>query len=206
MLENFTFVIPARRNSKGLPYKNRKLILKTINSIPSELKNKIVISTDDEFIKDNYSAYRIHNRTERNARDDSSIKDVMIEVSKIVDTENIIMLYTTYPERTFEDIVTAIDFFKKNNSSSLLCKKQVKTSPFLMMYEEGIRGKQIIQHDLYRRQDYPKCFEISHFICIFSIKELKNLNKNMYNRETIFFSIPDVIDIDYFEDLKKYEN
>jgi CMP-N-acetylneuraminic acid synthetase len=206
MLEDFTFVIPARRNSKGLPFKNRKLILKTIDSIPHELKNKIVISTDDEFIKENCSTYKIHNRSEQNARDESSIKDVMMEVSKIVDTKNIIMLYTTYPERTYEDISAAVKFFEKNNSSSLLCKKQVKTSPFLMMYEEGMRGKQIIHHNLYRRQDYPICFEISHFISIFSIKELKNLNNNMYNRDTIFFPIADVIDVDYYEDLKKYEN
>ena len=64
--------------------------------------------------------------------------------------------------------------------------------------------KQVIQHNFYRRQDYPKCFEISHFISIFSKKELKHLNNNLYNKETIFMPIQNFIDVDTSKDLEKF--
>ena len=115
------------------------------------------------------------------------------------------MLYLTYPERTYQDVIEAVDFYESNKAKSMLCSKEIKTSPFLMMYKEGYRGKQIVKHNLYRRQDYPECFEISHFISIFSLQELKKLNKNLYNEDTLFFPIKEKIDIDTPIDLGKYE-
>ena len=70
-------------------------------------------------------------------------------------------------------------------------------------------GKQIISLDLYRRQDYPECFEVSHFVCIFQVDEISNLNKNMYNDDTYFYQISDDVDVDYesdFELFKKQKN
>ena len=52
--KNSWFIIPARKGSKGVPLKNRFLIDFTINSIPLELRNKIIVSTDDNFILDNF--------------------------------------------------------------------------------------------------------------------------------------------------------
>jgi len=203
-LNNYTFVIPARKDSKGIPFKNRKLIATILKSIPEKYKDKIVIATNDEFIKENYNQYRIFNRCEENAQDISSTKSLMLEMKDTISTDKIIMLYTTYPERTYDDIKQAVKFYESNNASSLLCKKQLKVSPFLMMYKDGLKGKQIIEHDLYRRQDYPECFEISHFVCIFCKKELDKLNSNLYNKDTIFYHIDYKIDIDTLNDLEKY--
>lgn len=204
LLDNYTIIIPARKDSKGVPFKNRKLIGTILKSIPKEHRGKIIIATNDEYIKEKYKQYNIFNRSEENAQDHSSTKDLMLEIKNFINTENIILLYTTYPERAYEDIKQVVKFYESNNANSLLCKKQLKVSPFLMMYEDGLKGKQIIKHDLYRRQDYPECFEISHFVCIFSKKELDNLNNNMYNEDTIFYPIKDVIDIDTCKDLEKY--
>jgi CMP-N-acetylneuraminic acid synthetase len=203
-LSNYTIIIPARKNSRGLPFKNRKLIDNTLDSIPERFHKKIIISTDDDFLKNKYSNYNIFNRSIESASDTASTKSLMLEMVNYIETENIIMLYLTYPERTWKDIEKAITFFENNNASSLLCKKDLKSSPFLMMYEDGINGSQIIEHDLYRRQDYPKCFEISHFVSIFSKKELDKLNNNMYNVNTIFHKINDVVDVDTQEDLRIY--
>ena len=114
------------------------------------------------------------------------------------------MIYNTYPERTWEDIQRAVKFFEERDAASMLCKKEVSISPFLMMYDKGDHGEQVISHNLYRRQDYPKCFEISHFVSIFSKKELVNLNNNLYNKNTVFLKIDNPIDIDTKEDLEKY--
>ena len=51
MMEKVIFLIPARKNSKGFKFKNRKLIDFTINSIPMEYRNQVYISTDDDVIK-----------------------------------------------------------------------------------------------------------------------------------------------------------
>ena len=200
----YQIIIPARKGSKGLPFKNRILIENTINSIPKSMLDNVVIATDDEFIMKKYSNFKILERDPSNCLDNSSIKSVMEEVVRKSEFEKFIILYTTYPERKDTDILKVINFFEKTGAKSLLCKKEVKTSPYLMMFEEGNKGSQIICHDLYRRQDYLKCFEISHFVCIFSKKELDNLNNNMYNKDTVFFKIENPIDVDTYEDLEKY--
>ena len=50
----------------------------------------------------------------------------------------------------------------------------------------------------------PECFELSHFICIFRANELEKLNKNLYNKDTIFYKIKRPVDVDTKEDLQRY--
>ena len=45
------FFIPARKGSKGLKLKNRKLLHYTIDTIPKEYRHLVYISTDDDEIK-----------------------------------------------------------------------------------------------------------------------------------------------------------
>ena len=200
--DKYTIVIPARKGSKGIPHKNRKLMGYTLEIMPDDLKENIVIATDDEFIIDKYSDYKIFKRTDKVSMDHSSTKSLFLEMKNYIESPNIVMLYLTYPERSFDHVLSAVDFYEKNKATSLLCSKKLKTSPFLMMYKSGINGRQIISHDLYRRQDYPICFEISHFISIFKTKEIDNLNNNMYNEDTIFYPIENFIDIDIPQDLE----
>jgi CMP-N-acetylneuraminic acid synthetase len=206
LLEEAKIIIPARRNSKGLPFKNRRLISKTIEKIPNELLKNVIISTDDEEIKNKFPHIKIHHRSEEVSLDTSSTKQTLLECCKDFKSEDLIIcLYTTYPERTWKDILSSFQFFQENKCLSLLCKKEVETSPFLMMFEEkDNKGRQVIKHNLYRRQDYPKCFEISHFIIIFYKKELDKLNENLYNEDTLFFPIYKCIDVDTYQDLEIY--
>ena len=46
------FIIPARKDSKGLPGKNRILLQHTIEQIPKELEGDVIVTTDDEHIID----------------------------------------------------------------------------------------------------------------------------------------------------------
>tara|TARA_B100000925_G_C21996802_1_gene469318 strand:+ start:1175 stop:1822 length:648 start_codon:yes stop_codon:yes gene_type:complete len=204
--KDYTFLIPARRNSKGLPFKNRKLLEATLDIIPKKYIDKVLVSTDDEYIIEKCKNQNIRcvKRSPENSRDESSTKDVFQEISPYVKTSNIVLLYLTYPERTWEDVCSAIGFYERYSEGSMLCKKKINTSPYLMMYEKGIHGRQIINHNLYRRQDYPDCFEISHYIGVFNKKVVDLLNNNMYNNDTVFFSIDDVIDVDTPKDLEKY--
>jgi CMP-N-acetylneuraminic acid synthetase len=202
-------IIPARKDSKGFPFKNRKLFKYTADIIPDVMKHKTYVVTDDEDIKlmALEAGFTALHRPDGLSQDETSTKTVIrYTLEKLnIKEETIIMLYLTYPERTWNDVINAINAFKVNDINSLLCKKPIEVSPFLMLKSEpGNRGSQLFYHDLYRRQDYPNCFEISHFISMFNSSELDSLNNNLYNNDTYFMEISnDVLDVDYEKDFNR---
>ena len=204
------FIIPARRDSKGLPFKNRKLLDYTINNIPIELREKTIVTTNDEKIIEKLSATNINvlRRDEQLCLDDISIKDVMLDVVKkfqMKSNDTIVMLYLTSPDRKFSNIKKILDYYYERKIKTLTCCVEPKTHPYLVLFKkENQKGEQVIKHDLYRRQDYPECFEIRHFVCIFQVDEIQKLNSNMYNESTIFYKIDSDIDVDHENDLKEF--
>ena len=204
------FIIPARRDSKGLPFKNRKLLDYTINNIPIELHEKTIVTTNDEEIIEKLSNTNINllRRNERLCLDDISIKDVMLDVVKkfqMKSNDIIVMLYLTSPDRKFSDIKKILGYYYERKIKTLTCCVEPKTHPYLVLFKkENQKGEQVVKHDLYRRQDYPECFEIRHFVCIFQVDEIQKLNSNMYNESTIFYKIDSDIDVDHENDLKEF--
>ena len=204
------FVIPARRDSKGLPFKNRKLLDYTVNNIPIELHEKTIVTTNDEKIIEKLSVTSINvlKRDELLCLDDISIKDVMLDVVKkfqMKPNDTMVMLFLTYPDRKFSDIKKILDYYFERKIKTLTCCIEPKTHPYLVLYKkEEQKGEQVVKHDLYRRQDYPECFEIRHFVCIFQVEEIQKLNNNMYNESTVFYKINNDIDVDYENDLREF--
>ena len=204
------FIIPARRDSKGFPFKNRKLLDYTINNIPIELHEKTIVTTNDEKIIERLSATNINvlRRDEQLCLDDISIKDVMLDVVKkfqMKSNDTIVMLYLTSPDRKFSDIEKILGYYYERKIKTLTCCVEPKTHPYLVLFKkENQKGEQVVKHDLYRRQDYPECFEIRHFVCIFQVDEIQKLNSNMYNESTIFYKIDSDIDVDHENDLKEF--
>ena len=204
------FIIPARRDSKGLPFKNRKLLDYTINNMPIELHEKTIVTTNDEKIIEKLSATNINvlRRDEQLCLDDISIKDVMLDVVKkfqMKSNDTIVMLYLTSPDRKFSDIKKILGYYYERKIKTLTCCVEPKTHPYLVLFKkENQKGEQVVKHDLYRRQDYPECFEIRHFVCIFQVDEIQKLNSNMYNESTIFYKIDSNIDVDHENDLKEF--
>lgn len=205
------FVIPARRNSKGLPFKNRKLFPITIDTIPKEERSNTVVSTDDEAIR-KYAqelGVSVHNRSPGVSTDTASTTQLMEEVArhhKWKEDDDIIMLYLTYPQRTYKDIEDIYNFYKSKNGNTLLCKQEATTHPYMCYYDlPKNKGMRVIDHDLYRRQDYPECFFVSYFVAIFKVGYLKLLNNNLNHPQTLFYPLAyDSIDIDTEEDLEKF--
>jgi len=204
------FVIPARRNSKGFPFKNRKLLDYTINEIPIELHGKTIVSTDDEEIieKLSHTGINVLKRDEKLCLDDVNIRNVMMDVADKFDmnpNDTIVMLYLTSPDRKFSDIKKILGYYDERKIRTLTCCVEPKTHPYLCLYKkEGEKGEQVVKHDLYRRQDYPECYEVSHFVCIFQVEEIQKLNKNMYNESTIFYKIDNDVDVNYENDLREF--
>jgi len=207
------FVIPARRNSKGLPFKNRKLFEFTAATIPENEILNTIVSTDDEKIGQMAAnrGFHVHPRTPEVSLDTTCTTDLLKEVAKsrrMKDEDEIVMLYLTYPERSNEDIESIYEFYKKNNGETLLCKETATTHPYMCYYElSDNKGIRIIDHDLYRRQDYPPCFFVSYYVAIVRVDYLKLVNKNLYHPRTLFYQLNhDTIDVDTQEDLENFLN
>jgi len=170
-----------------------------------------VLSTDDMWIQNQVTQFeiKIRQRPPGIANDMTPMRAVLLDIIehyKIEEDSNIMTLYPTYPERNYDDICKFIDFYYENNLNSALCKKNIKTHPYMCLIEKGIYSKTLIDHKLYRRQDYPKCFEISHFICASKASEVEKLNNQLFNNSTGFYSISDKIDVDHKADLNKWKN
>lgn len=195
-------IIPARSGSKGWPGKNVKLFDHTAKIIPVEYRKSVIVTTDDLKIAGMAMDYNftVHERPSRLANDRADTKSVMQDVLnsyKIPSNATLIMLYLTYPSRSWDDISGMYNRFISSESESMLCAQPPKTHPCLMMFPgENNTGIQVVEHDMYQRQQYPECFELSHYMCMFKARELTNLNKNMYNKNTQFYNIPRVIDVD----------
>jgi CMP-N-acetylneuraminic acid synthetase len=204
-------LIPARMGSKGFPGKNRILFDYTARIIPKDLSRNTVVSTDDPVIAEMAETYNfaVQHRPAELSKDETSTKDVVKSFLKqelVKDDTNLTaLLYLTYPQRKWEDVIKAKELINISRSKSLLCAFDLEVHPFLMAFEQpNCRGKQIYKHNLYRRQDYPKCFEISHYVCMFHDDEVKNLNNNLYNEDTYFMKCDKKIDVDLLEHFQKY--
>lgn len=203
-------LIPARKGSKGFPYKNRLFLDRTINQIPEELRPAVRVSTNDSEIMSSCVDYNISyiQRPEYLCRDKISTKQVVqhfISSCHIEKDTLIVLMYITYPKRTWKDVQRGKMLLQLSNAKSLLCKVPVDTHPFLCFYaEKENRGRSIVEHDLYRRQDYPEVFRIEHFVSMFYASELPKLSSNLYNDETVYLPLSKPpMNVDILEDIFK---
>ena len=200
------YVIPARKNSKGFKHKNRVLFQKAADEL-NELRDNVIITSDDDYIKalnTNYG-FKFLKRSDHLSLDNIDIKSVLIDVVdkySLKKDDDIVLLYLTYPERKSSDISKVLEFYKTHNGSSLLCREELAQHPYLCFYETSSnKGERIVQHELYRRQDYPSCFFGSHFIAIVKVSHLNKVDKNLFSSETIFYDLKsNKLDIDYESD------
>jgi CMP-N-acetylneuraminic acid synthetase len=203
------YVIPARRNSVGVPFKNRTLLEHTIGKISKG--SNIVVSTDDEFIVDKVKDIAtVINRSPELSEGDISIKRVMEDVVcqlSLKDEDVVVMLYLVYPTRTQDDIKKAVEFYEENGGKSLLCGYNTGINPFVSFYAKpNHRGELIVENSYHRRQDYPEYFYMSHFISIFNVGELRSLNGELYNEHTLFYRIEKPVNVDTVEDLTQFRS
>ncbi len=208
------FIIPARKGSKGFPGKNRKLFRYTADIIPSERRKQTIVTTDDEMLLSAATLFGFHPfvRQDHLCTDEANVRDVLLDVirkTQMYQKDIIVMLYLTYPERSWKQVVQAHKFFKDNRAKSLLCREELSDSevhPYCWFYDnKNIYGRQIVEHDLYRRQDYPQMFKASHFIFMAYADEIEKLNKNLWNRNTVFFPISNTVDVDNVKDFEVFQ-
>ncbi len=206
----YWYVIPARSGSKGLPGKNRILFDHTASKIPKRVSKSVIVTTDDSEVatKAEEKGFLVQNRSAKNSSDTASTRDVLLEVInefKIPEDDKVVLLYLTYPSRKWRDVLRAKKILEESKSTSLLCRKEIENTPYLMFFDmPESRGEKVIDHDLCRRQDYRKCFEVSHYVGIFDANVVPELDTNLWKHDTIFMKISDKVDVDYKEDLDTF--
>ena len=207
---NHIAIIPARKNSKGLKFKNRllfdytKKFLKKINWF-----EKIIIASDDDYFISKYknTEFTFYKRKKRNAQDNSSIKSLMQEINKKLrfQKETILWLfYLTIPNKKLSEFKRLKLITNKKKFLSAISFIPPKTHP----YDCWIINKKLeklIKNDVYRRQDKIKLYEHHHYLCAFKVKELNKLNSELINSNTTPIILKkDIIEIDTEKDLKKF--
>ena len=211
-MENVTFLIPARMGSKGFKFKNRKLFNFTADIIPDEYLSQVYVSTDDDVIKKKAEKSKVNiiDRPAELSQDETSMPDVLthfIDVKNISDDSDIILLYLTYPERTWKDVVKIYNFFKDSDADSLICADEIKQHPYLCFYEkDNLKAELVVDHNLYRRQDYPKCLKLSMFVSCYKAGVIEKLHPLCMEDNTIFYKLNShKVDVDVADDFKNLE-
>lgn len=206
------YIIPARKSSKGIKFKNRILFDHTAGTIPSHLAKDVLLSSDDEELLKRASeiGFQTSVRSPELANDHASMKDVLLNIistSDIHKDDEIILLYLTYPQRTWSDIQKVYSFYQKQNARSVVCAEPVRDHPYLCLQKSNNhKAKQVVSHNLYRRQDYPDCFRYSLFVAIYKASEIQHLNDLLFCDDTSFYQLPQrSIDVDHVQDLIKME-
>jgi len=182
-------IIPARGGSKGLPKKNIKilggkpLIALTIEAaLSSGVLNRVIISTEDEEIRDISKKYggEVLLRPKELAGDGvvlhRVIEHVILHLRK---NENykpdvVVLLQPTSPLRTAEDINQALEIFLSNECESVIGVYE-PSHPLHWSFKQGkkhLKAAFGIEHFRKQRQDLPKFYIPNGSIFISTLENL----------------------------------
>jgi CMP-N-acetylneuraminic acid synthetase len=183
-------VIPARKNSKSLPFKNRFLFKYTADFLKNnKLFSKVFVNSDDLFLK-NYAQkydFEFFKRKKKLASDTACIKDVFIEMNEKLKFKNntfIWLFYIPLVYKNYLDFKNSLKIVEKKKLKSICAFKKAETHPMSCWYIKKNKPIQFIKNDLCRRQDFPLAYSHHHYICGFNVKFLKKLNSELIFKDT----------------------
>ncbi|MBT5399313.1 acylneuraminate cytidylyltransferase family protein [bacterium] len=219
----YVVLICARGGSKGLPGKN----IKPLNGIPLigwsiniakkiDRVSHIIVSTDSEEIKKialEYGAKVPFKRPKNLAQDGSpewlvwqhAIKYIERNLNENIDA--IVVLPTTSPLRSIDDVNACIDLFENENVESVITVNEANRSPYFNMTINDSNGYTSLvippKSQITRRQDAPKVFDMTTVAYVVSTDFVKNYNGIFDGRvKSIVIPQKRAIDIDYLIDFK----
>lgn len=138
--ERVIAIIPARRDSKGIPGKNlrclagKPLLAHTLNSATQcKSIDEVVVTTEDAEIAQLADSWRVRviHRPSVLALDDTSMEAVVEHaLSSVATPGHICLLQPTSPLRTGDDIEAAIDLYRRNGATCLLSVTEAEHHPY----------------------------------------------------------------------------
>ncbi len=209
-------VIPARKNSKSLPFKNRFLFKHTAEFlIKNKLFKKVYVNSDDTHFREisNKYSFEFFKRKKSLAKDSTCIKEVFIDMIDRLKLNNKTFIWLFYIPLVFKNnshFKNSIKLVEDNNLKSIMSFKEVETHPMSCWYFKKNKPFQFIKNDICRRQDLTKAYSHHHYICGFNAKYIKKLNNELIFNDTypIFLNkniSKKLIEVDTPEELKKFK-
>lgn len=167
-------VITARGGSKRIPRKNirdfcgKPIITYSIEAaLKSEIFDEIMVSTDDEKIKDiavEYGAKVPFMRSEKTSNDYAATHEVLLEVldeykKRDIYFENICCIYPTAPFVTQYRLKEAYVLLEKQNADSVVTVTAFSFPPQrALLYKDSFLKYQYPENQLVRSQDLEKIY------------------------------------------------
>ena len=215
-MDDFLFLVPARKGSKGIRGKNlvkinkKKLIVRTFESLKNIKKENKYILTDDNTIKNiavKYSMDTSYFRKKILSGDNVDLIDTIKDFCNFIKLKRkykyVVILQPTSPFRTFFDIKKSIQKFKEGNYSSLFSISPSMEHPNDSIYMNKDKVQYFINQKKSLRQFYKKSFFINGAIYISEKNNIfkdRFINKN--NHGVYIMKKINSLDLDDKEDLE----
>jgi CMP-N,N'-diacetyllegionaminic acid synthase len=194
LYEDALAIIPARKNSKGIKFKNKKnllgkpLISYTIEAAIQSGVVDILVATDDDEILSIAKSYGLETdyvRPQSVSNDESSMDSLILDVLKFIRKDKTyvygITLQPTSPFRTAVDIKKAIELKRTHHNRNVIGVSKMLHHPYECIEEIGANDFELDWKFLAkprekksRRQDYEQnywfingaiyCFGIDEFL------------------------------------------
>jgi len=214
-------LIPARGGSKSIPRKNllplldKPLIAWSIqHALHSKYINRVIVSTDDEEIRDvaiKYGAEAPFIRPEEISQDLSTDLECFTHALNWLDDAEkyqpslVVHLRPTGPARIISNIDNAISLFLENmDCDSLRSVSLADQTPYKMWLHRDNRLSPAMNSDLdlssTPRQQLEKVYWQNGYIDIVKPKTILDL-QSMTGKNVLPFIINNIKDIDYFHDI-----
>ena len=217
-LEDFAFIVPARKNSKGIKnknlvnYKKKSLIEHTFKILDSiNKKNKFVL-TDCKKIKKIASKYSFnidYKRPKELSGDKIELVDNLIHfdeyLSKYYDFKYYVILQPTSPLRTKSNLFESLRIFNKKGFDSLFSVSPSIEHPSDSFYLHKNKIRYFIKKKNSLRQSYHKSYYINGAIYIF--KKLLLKKKKIISQKHGVYMMRKInsLDINDYQDLELYK-
>lgn len=208
-------VIPARKNSKSLPFKNRFLFKYTAEFLKNnKLFNQVYVNSDDSYLEDLTKKYKFifFNRKKKLAKDTTCIKEVLVDMQKKLKFSNNTYIWLFYIPLVYKnqlDFKKSFNLVENKKLKSICSFIKAEVNPLSCWYIKKNKPIQFIKNDICRRQDFPTAYSHHHYICGFNIKFLKKLNNELISKDTYPVLLnrntsKKLIEVDTPEELKRF--
>jgi CMP-N-acetylneuraminic acid synthetase len=216
LFDDFIFLVPARKGSKGIKnkniikIKNKNLVEYTfelMNKIPSNRKYVISDSIKVKKIANKYKINTSYLRKDELSKDNTKLIENLHDFDKFIKNKikfkHYVILQPTSPLRNYKDIINSISKYLKNKSESLFSISPSIEHPSVSIYFKRNKIHYFNKSKYALRQNYKKSYFINGAIYIFNRKLLK-LNKMISDKKHSTYEMPKKrsIDLDDIQDLE----
>lgn len=216
LFNDFIFIIPARKGSKGIKNKNiikvkdKKLVELTFETLNKISSNRKYVLSDSDIVKKIAKKYKINTsyiRSSQLSKDNTSLIENLCHFDKFIDNklkfDHYVVLQPTSPLRNYNDIQNSIQKYLKSKSDSLFSISPSLEHPSESIFFRNNRIYYFHKSKKSLRQNYKKSYFINGAIYIFNRKLLKQ-KKIISDRKHITFEMPKKrsIDLDDYQDLE----